>query len=90
MHCVLFEGCLMASLQIRDMPEDVYRALSAKALLEHRSLTQQALAELVKSLRAERNPARVQVLAKIRNELNSISLPAEFSPERLIAEDRLR
>lgn len=80
----------MASLQIRDMPEDVYRALSAKALLEHRSLTQQALAELVKSLRAERNPARVQVLAKIRHELPSVSLPAEFSPERLIAEDRLR
>lgn len=80
----------MASLQIRDMLEDVYRALSAKALLEYRSLTQQALVELVKSLRAERNPARVQVLAKIRHELNSVSLPVEFSPEHLIAEDRLR
>lgn len=80
----------MASLQIRDMPEDIYRALSAKANSEHRSLTQQALVELIKSLRTERNPARLQVLAKIRNELNHSALPAEFSPEVLIAEDRLR
>ncbi|WP_298610901.1 hypothetical protein [uncultured Thiothrix sp.] len=80
----------MASLQIRDMPEDIYRALSAKASLEHRSLTQQALVELIKSLRAEPNPVRRQVLAKIRNELNNSALPVELSPEVLIAEDRLR
>jgi plasmid stability protein len=36
----------MRSLQIRDMPEDVYEALSHRAQAEHRSLAQQAIVEL--------------------------------------------
>lgn len=36
----------MPSLQIRDMPEDVYEALAFRARLEHRSLAQQAVVEL--------------------------------------------
>ena len=35
----------MPSLQIRDLPEDIYEALRFRAASEHRSLTQQALAD---------------------------------------------
>ena len=38
----------MPSLQIRDLPEDVYRALAERAEREGRSLAQQALHELRK------------------------------------------
>ena len=36
----------MPSLQIRDLPDDVYQALALRAEREHRSLAQQAIVEL--------------------------------------------
>ena len=36
----------MPSLQIRDVPEELYEALSLRARAEHRSLAQQAIVEL--------------------------------------------
>jgi plasmid stability protein len=36
----------MPSLQIRDLPDDVYHALAFRAQQEHRRLAQQAVAEL--------------------------------------------
>jgi plasmid stability protein len=36
----------MPSLQIRDLPDDVYQAFAFHAQQEHRSLAQQAVAEL--------------------------------------------
>lgn len=80
----------MPSLQIRDMPNDLYQALSARATLEHRSLTQQALVELVQALRAKPNNRRQQVLARIRADILLSALPPEFSPEQLIRDDRSR
>jgi plasmid stability protein len=36
----------MPSLQIRDLPDDLYQALSFRARQQHRSLAQQAVVEL--------------------------------------------
>lgn len=36
----------MASLQIRDMPDDLYQALAERAARQRRSLAQQAVADL--------------------------------------------
>ena len=36
----------MPSLQIRDLPDDVYQSLAFRAEREHRSLAQQAVVEL--------------------------------------------
>ncbi len=80
----------MPSLQIRDMPNDLYQALNARATLEHRSLTQQALIELIQALRGKPNNRRQQVLARIRAEILLSALPPEFSPEQLIRDDRSR
>ncbi|MEZ5727423.1 MAG: hypothetical protein R3E48_05005 [Burkholderiaceae bacterium] len=43
----------MGSLQIRDIPEDVYQGVLAAARAEHRSLSQQAVVELRRALGLE-------------------------------------
>ena len=40
----------MASLQIRDMPEDLYESLKLKAEKDHRSMAQQAVILLSEAL----------------------------------------
>lgn len=42
----------MASLQIPDMPEDLYESLRLKAARDHRSLAQQAVVLLSAALKA--------------------------------------
>lgn len=44
----------MTTLQIRDVPEDVSRELKARAALSGQSLSQYALAQLVRSLERPR------------------------------------
>ncbi len=82
----------MASLQIRDLPEPLYRKLLDEAKRQHRSLSQQAVAVLEKGLgiSEEWRSRRRKVLAKIV-ESGSIS-HAESLPEAvtLIKEDRAR
>jgi plasmid stability protein len=81
----------MASLQIRDMPEDLYESLRLKAEKDHRSLAQQALVLLREALKAgERDSSRrMDALMKIRSskvETKSIGI----SITELIQEDRRR
>ena len=81
----------MASLQIRDMPEDLYESLRLKAEKDHRSLAQQALVLLREALKAgERDSSRrIDALMKIRSskvETKSIGI----SITELIQEDRRR
>jgi plasmid stability protein len=81
----------MASLQIRDMPDDLYESLRLKAEKDHRSLAQQALVLLSEALKAgERNSSRrMDALMKIRSskvETKSIVI----SITELIQEDRRR
>jgi plasmid stability protein len=56
----------MPSLQIRQMPVDVYNALAFRAALAHRSLTQQTLAELSLATGCDGKQRRLQVLQKIK------------------------
>jgi len=56
----------MPSLQIRQVPVDVYNALAFRAALAHRSLTQQTLAELSLALGNTGKQRRLQVLQKIK------------------------
>ena len=80
----------MPSLQIRDLPQDIYEALNFRAASEHRSLTQQALADLTQVVNSRQADARKQLLASIRQELIN-KAPAEgLLSENLIREDRSR
>jgi plasmid stability protein len=81
----------MRSLQIRDMPEDVYEALAARARSEHRSLAQQAIVELRRIPELTARERRLQRLDELKGRIASEpprSLPV--SPAELIREDRGR
>lgn len=82
----------MPSLQVRDMPEVIYRKLAEKAKQEHRSLAQQAVVELAYSLNVqldnrERKRRILAELADLRQSINVENLP---DPTQLIREDRDR
>ena len=81
----------MPSLQIRDMPEDVYEALAFRARSEHRSLAQQAVVELRRIPELLARERRLDVLARLKKRIASEPprrLPV--APEDLIREDRDR
>ena len=81
----------MPLIQIRDVPDHIYRLLAEQAGRERRSLAQQAVAVLARGLNAE-----VDVKARRRALLEAIQsgTPAQFGklsdPARLIREDRRR
>jgi antitoxin FitA len=78
----------MPTLQIRDLPEDVYQGVAAAARAEHRSLSQQAVVELRRALGlvgAARRSA--ETVAALR--ASGRRLPADApTPEALLREDR--
>lgn len=81
----------MPSLQIRNLPDDVYEALRLRADREHRSLAQQAVVELRKMPEVGRRDRRRAVLEKARERLEEEGprfLPVP--PEDLVREDRDR
>lgn len=82
----------MSTLQIRQMPDDVYQALAFRADRAHRSLAQQAVIELRKLPELETSQRRQQLLSNIEAELNEASLGSTLSrtPEALQREDRER
>jgi plasmid stability protein len=78
----------MPALQIRNLPDDVYHALRARAQREGRSLSQQALMELRRLPELEARERRQVVLARLR----ARKAPENFAhlpdPVDLIREDR--
>ena len=46
----------MPSIQVRDLPEQIYRKLQINAKKDHRSLSQQAIVTLKKGLGIDENP----------------------------------
>ncbi len=80
----------MPSLQIRDLPDDLYQSLSFRARQEHRSLAQQAVAELRRSPALTTAERRRSVIANIRATLEKPEVPLTPSPEALVREDRER
>lgn len=77
----------MPTLQIRDLPEDVYQAVSIAARAEQRSLSQQAVVELRRALNLGANPQRTGVLQRLMASERRLPASAE-SPEALLREDR--
>jgi hypothetical protein len=81
----------MPFLQVRDIPEHLYRLLAEQAEKERRSLAQQAVAVLARGLEVELDAKarRQKVLRAIRE--RSQARPARLKdPAKLIREDRRR
>ncbi len=81
----------MALIQVRDVPDHIYRLLAEQAGKERRSLAQQVLAVLARGLEAELDPKarRQEILRAI--ETGSPRQTAKVSdPARLLRKDRLR
>lgn len=79
----------MPSLQIRDMPDDVYEALAERAQRQRRSLAQQAVADLSRIPELEARRKREMVIERLRR--SPFTLPASsLDPVDVIREDRDR
>ena len=80
----------MPSLQVRELPDDVYQALSLRAEREHRSLAQQAVVDLRRVVDADAAARRRRVLAEIGTELKRGVGKVSQDPEAVVREDRAR
>jgi len=82
----------MPSLQIRDLPEPVYRQLRQAADREHRTLSQQATVLLAQALEAR--PGAAERRRVLIEQLGQRPLVADLKglvpPEQLVREDRQR
>ncbi len=79
----------MPTLQIRDLPEDVYQGVAAAARAEQRSLSQQAVVELRRALNLGNHDRRAATVQQLR--ASNRRLPAAApSPEALQREERDR
>jgi hypothetical protein len=84
-------GAKMPLIQVRDVPDHIYRLLAEAAAKERRSLAQQVVATLARGL-------EVDLDAKERRRLLLQSIPAKIprpkgkleSPAKLIRQDRRR
>ena len=83
-----YDAEAMASLQIRELPEDVYQALAARARREGRSLAQQAIVELRRLPEVESKERRRAVLARISDRALEGTHRAMEDPVDLVREDR--
>ena len=82
----------MPSLQVRDLPEQIYRKLQINAQKDHRSLSQQAIVTLKKGLDIDENPKeRRRILVdQILSRRVLIDSDKLDDPAKLIREDRDR
>lgn len=77
----------MPILQIRDVPEDVYQAITAAALAEHRSLSQQAIVALRSALIVGTKCQSSCIVQQLRNSQRRLPASA-ITPEALQREER--
>lgn len=80
----------MPTLQVRDLPEEVYTQLSYLAAKEHRSLAQETIVLLKEGIESKiGNMDRRRILLETRNFLGvkGMSIP---DPVALVREDRER
>jgi plasmid stability protein len=81
----------MPSLQIRNLPDDLYQALSFRAERAHRSLAQQAIIELREATGTAASGRRRQILERIKLNLETQGIQTPIvPPEQLLREDRER
>ena len=84
--------CTMPSLQVRDLPEQIYRKLQMGAKKDHRSLSQQAIITIKKGLGITGNPKerRQKLIENILKKPISFDARQLDDPVDLIREDRER
>jgi plasmid stability protein len=84
-------GVIMPTLQVRELPEDVYYHLQRRAQQEHRSMAQETVVLLRKALdTAEvRRSRREEALERIAHR-QVRTVPRFSSSEEVIREDRDR
>jgi antitoxin FitA len=81
----------MASLQIRELPDDVYEALVRSARAEARSLAQQAVVELRRLPGLEARQRRRETADRLLARPGSLpGRDLQPAPEVLVREDRER
>lgn len=81
----------MASLQIRQLPEEIYEALSYRAERAGRSLAQQAVADLRAVPELDARARRARLIEDLRERIRREGpVTVEVAPEDLIREDRER
>ena len=83
----------MSSLQVRELPENIYSLLKRRAEAEHRSIAQEAIALLAKGLDTSISPKvrRTKLLQKIAEESGlSGGTVSKLDLLELIREDRER
>ena len=82
----------MPSIQVRDLPEQIYRKLQINAKKDHRSLSQQAIVTLKKGLGIDENPKerRRMLVDQILSRRVLIDNDKLDDPTNLIREDRDR
>ncbi len=83
----------MTTLQIRQMPQPLYEQLAQRATQFHRSLTQQAIADLSQALGSDVKAQRLATLRKIRAAHSSQAVDTVTDPQVLanwLREDRDR
>jgi plasmid stability protein len=79
----------MATLHVRDFPDDIYTKLRALAEAENRSLSQEAIVLLTRAVQLEgsNRERRRRIVAAVRQNRALLGAP---EPEDLIREDRER
>ncbi len=81
----------MPSLQIRNLPDDLYQTLTFRAEQAHRSLAQQALIELLRATGNANVGQRERILETISQDIAALGIRTPHAPpERLLREDRDR
>jgi hypothetical protein len=81
----------MPTLQVRDIPEDIYKRLTQVAKQENRSITQQTIVLLQEGLGIKHsNKERRRVLMETIKAKNLIIENNKVDPVELIREDRDR
>ncbi len=82
----------MPSIQVRDLPEQIYRKLQINAKKDHRSLAQQAIVTLKKGLGIDSNSKerRRELVGHILSRRIAFDTAHLEDPVNLIREDRER
>lgn len=82
----------MPSLQVRELPDSIYKKLSELAQKEHRSIAQQAIMLLAKSLKVDISPEtrRKQILNEIKAQSGELKKYNLTDPVKIIREERER
>ena len=82
----------MATLQVRDLPDQIYEKLKKEAKKKHRSLAQQAIITLAKGLEAPYNSKekRLILIESLQAGNQNIKKYKLSDPVKLLREDRER